>query len=293
MLKTSICASGIEDVELFKKRLSIVKNAGFDAIDLDLYSKEARGVLHRRDAEKYAYVLKQAVADAGLFFAQGHPAFHPRNIIHPEEGERVIEDIRQAIHFSAALGLPYLVCHPVRPSKVNDPLFYKWDELHKLNVEMYGALVDEAGEVGVTICTENIFNHDRHMRTIAGYTSHAKEMVKIMDDVPGLCICMDTGHAAVTGQDYGKFVRACGDRLKALHLHGNDGITDLHLCMFDGMVTDWDGLTDALTEIGYSGTMNAEIERFNNVPEELLPACYEYLYKCTRYLADKVGIGEA
>lgn len=39
---------------------------------------------------------------------------------------------------------------------------------------------------------------------------------------------IDVGHMHINGYDYERVVKALGDRIKAYHIHNNDGVSDLH-----------------------------------------------------------------
>ena len=77
-------------------------------------------------------------------------------------------------------------------------------------------------------------------------------------------MCLDTGHANV--QALGReapladWIRALGDRIEHLHLHGNDGVHDVHLPILapDGAI-DWKACFHALKAAGYRGVVHEEL----------------------------------
>ena len=79
-------------------------------------------------------------------------------------------------------------------------------------------------------------------------TSLAELCAELPDQRIGFCL--DTGHAAVNGIDVASEVHAAGERLISIHAHSNDGRSDLHYPLMQGVV-DWGRVVAALAEIGY------------------------------------------
>ena len=86
-------------------------------------------------------------------------------------------------------------------------------------------------------------------------------LVAVLDelDLPMLGVCLDTGHAHLSG-DVADMIRRSGRWLKSLHLHDNcGGPKDEHRAPFSGTI-DWAGVVGALREIGYSGLYTIETD---------------------------------
>jgi sugar phosphate isomerase/epimerase len=60
--------------------------------------------------------------------------------------------------------------------------------------------------------------------------------------------------------DQNECIRYIGKRLKATHVHDNDGTWDAHLPPFFGNVC-WEPLIMTLKEIGYQGPFSFEVKR--------------------------------
>ena len=54
------------------------------------------------------------------------------------------------------------------------------------------------------------------------------------------------------------FIRGMGNNVKCLHLNDNNTLTDQHKIPFTGTI-DWDDVFSALSEIGYDGVYNMEL----------------------------------
>ena len=55
-------------------------------------------------------------------------------------------------------------------------------------------------------------------------------------DSPFVGMCLDTGHCSVFGDDPGEMVRLAGPRLRTLHVHDNNGKSDLHWLPYTGVI---------------------------------------------------------
>jgi len=60
------------------------------------------------------------------------------------------------------------------------------------------------------------------------------EYSALFDDNPRALSIIDIGHAHINKLDLEQFLKSYGDRVKAYHLHNNDGINDLHNRIMDG-----------------------------------------------------------
>lgn len=124
-----------------------------------------------------------------------------------------------------------------------------------------GRLADVGKEYGVTVCFENM-----PMPALSIATPEAvMRFVRTLDH-PNFKVCFDTGHCAVFGISAGDAVRMLGkDLMRVLHVHDNDGRRDCHWLPYAGVI-DWDDFSDALTEIGFDGSMSLETYVPHSVP---------------------------
>ena len=96
------------------------------------------------------------------------------------------------------------------------------------------------------------------------------ELLDRLGDDERFGVCWDTGHANLNQNDQPSAIRALGSRLRCLHVNDNHGKTDDHTLPFLGTV-QWQGIMQALKDIGYSGDFTYEIHRFT---EGFTPAFY-------------------
>lgn len=283
MLKTSVIIEDLDDPVKFRLTLKQIKSAGFDAVDPAFFTPGVIRIIESPDSLDYAADLGRMVEDAGLYIGQSHAIFAKS----PDQWERVIEVTKKTLPFAAKMGACNPVVHPVCPLSVNDPLIHASnEEIFDRNRQMYRQLIPIAQDLGLDILTENLFADGPCRDAVPCWSTYAEELNQLMDEFPGLYICLDSGHAAITGQEPADLVYQLGSRIKALHLHGNDRIQDLHLTPFETSDMGWNAFCKALREIGYQGTISLEVlSAIRRTPMEVRPALYMYLHTCAGYLA--------
>ena len=158
-------------------------------------------------------------------------------------------------------------------------------------------LAPMAREMGITICIENLYdNIGGHL--VEGPCCNAKKMVERIDRINDryhaqvLGFCFDTGHANLVGIDFERFLTTLGSRLKVLHIHDNDGISDLHQIPFtftktreNRPSTDWDGFIRGLKNIKFDGVMSFETAPvLTAFPERMKQDVLSFIAKIGQYL---------
>ena len=291
-MKLSISSGGVRKAA-GEKMFLWMKEAGFDACDFDLASAYGK-----TDDALRAYCKKiRALADeAGVEIGQTHAGFkYAREV--GDDWQRTVDQAVDAIKATGYLGVKYCVIHPVRfPGRVNNKFV---EENYKKAIEFYAKLVPYLEEYNVVCCIENMWDRDPFFNRIcATVLSRAAEMVRMCDDLnaiaPGrFAICVDTGHGELTQDPAPEMLRLCGSRVKVLHCHDTDGISDLHTIPYsihgrpagvDPVRTDWVDVMHALKEIGYTGTLNFEVSVPDPAP--IVPAGMRYLAKIGNYFLD-------
>ena len=286
MLKTSIILEDLDDLQKVRRTAKMLREAGFEAVDAALFTPGVVEIIRSGNWRPLADALREIIAQENLTVYQFHTTLWQDTSRWQEE----IAQIEAELLFAGAIGAQNAVVHPLCPLTVNDPLFQVDDrEIMELNLQMYRRLLPIAADAGVTICTENIFADGTHMEAVPCFSSYAAELNELMDQLPGLKVCLDAGHATITGQSPADMVHQFGDRLAALHLHSNDHVQDLHLAPFEMPDMGWDSFCRALKQVNYQGSVNLEVMYIvRNSPDALLPAMYRYLHACAGYLAEKV-----
>ncbi len=244
--------------------LDFIKNSGFECLDLSL--ADTNDPYYTSTEEELKAMMQKEAArtkEAGFEIFQVHGPW-PVDDTTEEGRAKNLQDMKTCIRATAALGCKYMVVHPLMPyswGTEDDPAFAR-----EVNVKHYKALSLYAEEYGVVVCLENMPVNHHSLASVASIV----EFVKMIDS-PALGICLDTGHAAITHEAAGAAVRLCGDLLKVLHIHDNDGQRDSHTPPFflSGVynTTDWEDFKKALHDIDYHGVVSLEC-----YPHYLAPA---------------------
>ncbi len=131
----------------------------------------------------------------------------------------------------------------------------------ELTVKMFKLVCAISKEYGVTVYTENL-NRDH-------VTVDMASLNRLLDCVQcdNLKIVFDVGHCNFTVGNIREQVLEGGKRVKHLHLHDNDGVSDLHQPLGEGNI-DYRAFCGALKEIEYDGLYMMELKHCT--PENLI-----------------------
>ena len=236
------------------KAIELIAKAGFDGWDFSLYeickySKKQGCVppsdhpLAGPDYLKFVRELKKIGLDNGIVCNQSHAPV-------PSYAAPVREQLKRAIECTAEAGGEIIVIHPGNN--------YTLEE----NTQLYLELLPFAKSHGVKIATENMWNWDKEKDQAAPAACSTPESFcahidRIAD--PEFVACLDIGHAEMRGHNTNavEMIHALGSRIGALHLHDNDLWKDSHQLPFT-MSVDFEAVTAALKEIGYTGWVTLE-----------------------------------
>jgi sugar phosphate isomerase/epimerase len=193
--------------------------------------------------------LRSFADGEGYRLTQGHLSF-VGGLLSPE-----VNDLqKRQLELFSAIGIENAVLH-FNGGKELTP-----EERFDRRVECVRQLQGCVAGSGLYLCLENLGS--------VPFTHRAENILQLIDDCGGknLGICLDTGHLHLTRirdgntQTTTEFVRTAGDRLKALHIHENNGMADDHQMPFSAKKAyDWRELIRALDEVGYQGLFDMEI----------------------------------
>lgn len=275
-----------------KTAISVIKEAGFDAIDCSMFSMQNDLSSFCADNyREYAEDIKTYADSLGIEFVQGHAPFPSFDASRPEYNAKIEPRIIRSIEISGILGLKHLIIHPISPiQKPNDA------DLKEFNLSYYRALLPYAKEYGVTVCLENMWGwDDKRGYIVPNVCSLSRDLAEYVDELDSeyFAACLDLGHSALVGEDVADAIITLGhDRLKALHVHDNGYRSDDHKLPFQGKL-DWSSITAALGRIKYAGNLTFEADNFMvGLPadKELFLAAERYMESVGRYLIKKIGL---
>ena len=269
---------------------------GFDAVDAnidhlltgrDIWQNNIPDVLVEggKDFLELLKPWKEGAKKYGIDNYQAHAPFSTWVSDHDaESNDRLLEVLKNMIRGSNEIDCRNLIVHPFFPS-YNKQLSPE-DEWN-LNIERYMKLAPIAKEYGVTVCLENMFTEYKG-KIYAAICNDPDQAVKYIDTLNGLAggevfgFCLDTGHALLVGRDIKNFMTTLGSRIKAFHVHDNNGIQDQHLAPYMG-VLDWNRFMQGLKEINYQSTLSFEtFNVWNTVNTGVMDEMMRYIAACGR-----------
>jgi len=270
--------------------IELIAQAGFSGCDWSMFLyEEPDGFFSRPDWRTAAEVYHKTALKNNVPFLQAHapfPTFFPEDADKTARLKKALDDSLEAC---SIVECPYVVFHP--------GAFYPLPateegraEVVRKNIEFYGSFIPRAKELGVRICTENMFGYSsQYQRISPSYFSRAEELNTLVDALDGgIDVCLDVGHSVLVNDSMDYMARVLGHRLKALHVHSNDGVQDRHTAPLIFRM-DWDGLGHALHDIGYTGNVTLEADSFLvPLPKEMFPTAMKFLAENARYVADKI-----
>jgi len=260
--------------------IQMIANAGFDAIDYSMFgSSKALSPIFGDDYENYARGLKHIAEDCGVCFNQTHAPFPSLKADDEAYNQTIRPLIHRAIAVTSILGARIVIVHPTAiPANKKE-----------YNIDFFNSLIPTCKEYNVLVALENMFGRNpNNDQIIANVCSTGKEFAEYLDalDPRYFTACLDTGHAGLVGETCENMVRTLGhDRLKALHVHDNNHLRDLHTLPFTQSL-NWQAITAALKEIKYSGDFTFEADSFiKGFPEEMAAPALKFMLETGRYLA--------
>lgn len=249
--------------------LAEFKKDGIEHVELSYEHSSAllaRSENHVETGRKFAEYLKEI----GISITQGHLAFPTAFCTDENFMTRLVREIEMF----CAIGIKNAVLHCDYMKDVD----ISYDDRREVNIVKLRELVNRISDCDITLCLENLRPH----------TMGIDEILYIIEKVGSdkLGICLDTGHLNVSKADSQRdFILKAGEHLKALHLHDNDGKSDLHVLPYGRGEVDFFEIVHALREIDYNGEFNFEIPG-ESVRQHLpiLHAKIEYLKKLYNYI---------
>lgn len=146
---------------------------------------------------------------------------------------------RESLEWCAKVGAEHMVIHP---NLYSTPLFSK-TESQQYAKESLRRLGEEAQRLNVALAVENVGFHEYAL-------FNQEEYIQLFDEISTISALIDVGHAHVNGWDIPFLIRSLGARIKAVHLHDNDGKEDLHQPIGRGTI-EWELIWSALNDLSH------------------------------------------
>ena len=292
---------------------SMMKAAGFTCTDFslnaylkntELYSGKRNSFFDQSDTELEHFFAqhKKAATVNGVSFHQMHM---PYPICVPYAGTEINQYLMEnvvpkSIRICSFLGCRYLVVHGFKLAEILGSEQEEWEETKKFLL----SVAPLAEKQGVILCMENLYNSiGGHL--VDGPCTDAILTAERIDDLNETVgsevfgFCFDTGHANLLGINMKEFISTIGGRLKVLHIHDNDGASDLHQIPYtftktreNASSTDWDGFINGLKMIHFDGGLSFETAPvLDAFPQQLKPYILKLIAQIGIYFADRIEGG--
>lgn len=296
--------SGATTTELgYARAYSLYKAAGFDSVDMNLNNKLKNETAFRAgDFDKADCLFDHPMEDIlahfapeftelkrnGLVIGQAHAPFPTYVPGKPESLDRIISITTQCLKFCQIAHIPYLVVHGVKDPRLPQ------ETLDAYNHRLYSSLIPTLLEGDTVVCAENLWNRDPEdpKKLHPAHGSDADAIAAFLDDLNTRAgkevfgLCLDTGHLNLLGLDPKEFIHKLGKRIKALHIHDNNGGSDdQHLAPYTGTF-DFESTMRALADVGYEGDLSFETFRqtsLEKIPKAMILPWLRLIYNCGQY----------
>lgn len=269
-----------EDIsEYIRGNLKFMKDAGFDVANI------GTGLLVPTTGQ-WQPIVEQAQKDAAelsIPFSDCHlPYFNIKVNTDPDYAELCSQKMHTAIDIAKALHVRTAVLHP-NCTTVTMRAFDR-KEAYDVAMAHLSPFAEYAAKVGLNIVIENT-------RLIPGirqshrFCQGPEELCEVADAL-GFGVCWDFGHANLAGFKQSEALAYVGKRLKAIHVHDNNGTDDDHIAPFMGNV-DWKDAMHGLALAEFDGPLNYEVGA-NRIPESLRQDFARYLVDAADQLMEYI-----
>ncbi|MCS7102835.1 MAG: sugar phosphate isomerase/epimerase [Candidatus Korarchaeum sp.] len=175
-------------------------------------------------------------------------------IAHPYEDVRsgALRVAAKILRIANKLESAFATFHPFTPGW----LAAMRDKARELNVLGFRELVREGRELNVQILVENV-DH--------GAFRSPPDIRYLLDNVEGLLMTLDLGHAMMNGgiEKLRAYLRKCRREIMHLHAHDNDMSSDLHMPIGAGKIP-WREVAVELIKNMYKGTITLEVHSIDS-----------------------------
>lgn len=161
------------------------------------------------------------------------------------QSQKAISFIEKTLPGAAALGADRTYLVPDKNSEISALKNYA------LNI---AKAADIASKSGIKLCIEHFPG------TALPSVSSTLDFIDTVDH-PNIFLLLDIGHCLISDEDPADCVQKTGGKLGGVHLDDNDGVSDLHLSLLEGVLTleALSRIISALSEVQYRGPLSFEL----------------------------------
>lgn len=172
-------------------------------------------------------------------------------LIREVSGQRV----RQSMEIAKEMGLRGVVFHSNRIHGFREQIYLKnWVDA---NEKFFRNLTEEFPDIGIFM--ENMWDESPDMLI---------ELAERLRDIPEFALCMDYGHAVLSGYPPTEWLRESAPYTVHMHINDNDGESDQHLALGAGII-DWKEFDRGIHICGLDATVLLEVNGIERQKESL------------------------
>ena len=311
-IQTANIVSDNNPLEGFRR----IAEAGFECCDFSLDSylryEEFAPDCGKRFFDKsvdelheYFYPHKMAALACGIKINQMHMPYplYASNVSDEANDYLRYEMMQKSMELSKFFECPNIVIHqfnlPTEPdaSCCMEEEGREW----KANSKYINAIAPFAAAHGITICLENLYRRSTPYMVEGPCCDPVKLAARIdyfnaKYDCQVLGACFDTGHANLVNMDMESYLKILGHRVKVLHIHDNDRVSDLHQIPYTFTNTrdkicsiTWNKFLETLKLISFEGVLSFETAPvLNAFPVELADDAIKLIGAIGRYFAKQL-----
>lgn len=314
MLEIGVQTKNVVDDTCPAEGFAMLRRAGFSCADFslngyllntDLYQQNVNKFFDQSVDELQTFFMphKEGARAAGITINQMHMPYP----IYVPSGKKELNDYLRkvvapkSLQVCSFLECKYIVIHGFKLAKYLGSEEKEWEQTESF----IHSIAPLAKELGITICIENLYDSiGGHLIEGPGCDAgKAAERIDRINERYGAEVagfCFDTGHANLVGLDFEEFLTTLGDRLKVLHIHDNDGISDLHQIPFtfarareNKAATDWDGFLRGMRKIHSDRVLSFETAPvLTSFPEAMKQDALGFIAKIGEYFAREISVGD-
>lgn len=230
-------------------RIKELNNAGFQYIDLDMYSFTPDSPYMKDDWKCAVLALKNEADKLGMKFVQAHSQGGNPFDDDQDAADFLVAATIRSIEICHVLGIQNTVAHPGYSKGISK------EEWFERNRAFYKKLFPTMEKCGVNVLIENSAAANMGGMYFANSGTDMLEFLKFVDH-PLLHACWDTGHANCEGSQYNHII-TLGKELFAIHYNDNHGKKDEHLIPYFGTLNH-DEVINALIDANFEGYFTLE-----------------------------------
>lgn len=243
----------------FEDAIRFYKDTGFKHLDFNFYNISAgqKQELLSDSWKDFIIKAKNTADELGFDFVQAHAPFA---IMRGKQMEEGLTLTKRAIKSCGILGIKNMVIHTgcYEEFKYPDGRFLN----HKANEPFLRELIPLMEENDVSVLFENTTKKHINGCYFPITADDLNEFVAFMNH-PLFGTAWDVGHAHMDEINHRTEINKMKNTLKAVHIHDNNGIKDLHLAPFMGNL-DFDSVIQGLIDIDFKGYFTFECDGFLN-----------------------------